>query len=447
MAKTEKTKYLIIGNSAGGIGAAEAIRKADKTGAISIVSDESYPAYCRPLISEHLAEGCPLERMLFRPADFYEKNNIQTFLGKKVARLDIDGHTIKLENGREITWEKLLLSTGGVPIFPRMKGAERQGVFTFTTLDDAKAIGRFLDKKSRAVVIGGGLIGISVTEALVKRGVKVTVIEMRERVLNIMLDEEASALEETTLKQAGVKIITNHTVAEIKGTSSTGGTVSGVTLDDGSSIPCNLLIVAIGVQPRIELASGTAIKVNRGLVVNRQMATSCPDVYACGDAAEAYDFNYGENRLTPIWPNAYLGGRIAGFNMAGTPTQYPGGTALNSLKYFGLASVSAGIVNPPKDGYEILSRKDNNTYRKIILKDGLVAGLVFVGDIEKSGIVFNLMKDKVNVNGFKQALIAADFGLSSLPEKIWRQKLEKPLTSLTPQATAAPVEEEAIAGE
>ncbi|MBI4188681.1 MAG: NAD(P)/FAD-dependent oxidoreductase [Chloroflexi bacterium] len=445
MAKTEKTKYLIIGNSAGGIGAAEAIRKTDGTGAIAIVSDEPYPAYCRPLISEHLAEGCSLERMLFRPADFYEKNNFQTFLGKKVAKLDTDKHTIKLENGREIAWEKLLLSTGGVPIFPKMTGSDRQGVFTFTTLDDAKAISRYLDKKSQAVVIGGGLIGISVTEALVKRGVKVTVIEMRDRVLNIMLDEEASALEEATLKKAGVKIITNHTVSEIKGNA--GGAVSGVTLDDGSSIPCNLLIVAIGVQPRIELATGTAIKVNRGIVVNRQMATSCTDIYACGDTAEAYDFNYGENRLTPIWPNAYLGGRIAGFNMAGTPTQYPGGTALNSLKYFGLASVSAGIVNPPKDGYEILSRKDNNTYRKIILKDGLLAGLVFVGDIEKSGIVFNLMKDKVNVNGFKQALIAADFGLSSLPEKIWRQKLAKPSASLTPQAAAAPAEEEEIAGE
>ena len=425
MAKIEKAEYLIIGNSAGSIGAAEAIREIDKAGAITIISDEPYPAYSRPLISEYLAEKYPLERMLFRPLGFYKVNNIQTVLGKTVEWLDIEAHTIGLNKGRRITWEKLLLATGSLPVIPQIEGVEKRGVFTFTTLDDAKAIDHFLRGVACAVVIGGGLIGVSITEALVKRGIKVTIVEMQERILNTILDEETSVLEEEAFGQAGISIVTGHTVAKIS-SDPTKDAVSSVTLDDGASIPCNLVILAIGVRPRTELASGTTIKINRGIVVDRYMATSSPDVYACGDAAEAYDFIYGGNRINPVWPTAYLGGRIAGFNMAGVPTEYPGGTAMNSLRYFGLDVVSAGMVTPSGDGYEVLSDKYDHTYKKVVLKDGFVVGLVFTGDIEKSGIVFNLMKDRVNVDGFKQALVADNFGIVSLPEEIWRPRLEMP---------------------
>jgi len=197
MAGTEKIKYLIIGNSAGGIGAAEAIRGVDKTGTLAIVSDEPYPAYSRPLISEHLSEGRSLERMLYRPADFYEKNKIKTAFGDKVAQINFNEHNIELESGRTIAWQKLLLATGGVPIVPGMEGKDLKGVFTFTTLDDAKAIDKFLRQRQgriKAVVIGGGLIGVSATEALLKRGVEVSIVEMEDWILNTILDEEAAAL-------------------------------------------------------------------------------------------------------------------------------------------------------------------------------------------------------------------------------------------------------------
>lgn len=436
-----RTKYLIIGNSAGGIGAAEAIRQVDKAGSIIIISDEPYPAYSRPLISEYLVERCPLEKMLFCPADFYEKNSIQTFLSRKVERLDIGEHAIELEDGSRIAWKKLLLATGGLPIVPQIEGIEKKGVFTFTTLDDAKAIDQSLNRATQAVVIGGGVIGVSVTEALVKRGIEVTIVEMKERILSTILDEEASAVEEEILSQTGVRIVTGHTVAEISNDPFVGEATSSVTLDDGSRVPCELVILAIGVLPRTELVSGTKIKVNHGIVVDRYMATSSPNVYACGDVAEAYDFVYGENRLTPIWPNAYIGGRTAGFNMAGVPNEYQGGTAMNSLKYFGLDVVAAGVVTPPDDSYEVLSKKFDNIYRKVILKDGIVVGMVFVSNIEKSGIVFNLMKDRINVDGFKQELLAYDFSLASLPEEIWRPRLEMPPSGLVAPVPVEPPEE------
>lgn len=307
MAENEtRVKYLIIGNSAGSTGAAEAIRAVDGRGALAVVSEEPYPVYSRPLIAEYLAEKCSLERMLFRPADFYEKNRIQTFFGKKAERLDLSGNAVTLDSGEVIRWQKLLLATGGIPIFPPMKGGDHEGVFTFTCLDDAKAIDRYLKGDDRVVVIGGGLIGMSVTEAMLKRGAEITVVEMKDWILNVMLDEKASAMVTERLEELGVRLVTGHTVVSIN---AEGGAIHSVTLDDGSELPCRMVIVAIGVRPCIGLVEGTGIKVNRGIVVDRHMETSAPGVYACGDAAEAYDFIYDECRLTPIWPNAYQGGK------------------------------------------------------------------------------------------------------------------------------------------
>jgi NAD(P)H-nitrite reductase large subunit len=448
MARTEKVKYLIIGNSAGGIGAAEAIWGVDRVGTMAIVSDEPYPAYSRPLISEHLAEGRPLEKMLYRPADFYEKNKIKTIFGDKVARINFSERNIELESGRIIAWQKLLLATGGVPIVPDLEGKELNGVFTFTTLDDAGAIENFLKRRQgsiKAVVIGGGLIGVSATEALVRRGVAVSIVEMKDWVLNTILDEEAAGFEAAALSEAGVDIITGHTVARIN--SSRLGEVSGVSLDDGRSIACDMVVIAIGVIPRLDLVTDNGVKTRWGIIVDRRMKTSVADVYACGDAAEAYDFVYGENRLTPVWPNAYTGGRVAGLNMAGKKAEYEGGTAMNALKYFGVNIVSAGMVSPPDDSYEVLIKRGDGIYKKVIVKDGKITGLVFVGDIEKAGIIYNLMKDRVKVGTFKEALVSDDFGLASLPEKLWRERLQIPnaeVASIVPPAEPA---EEAVIGE
>lgn len=263
--------------------------------------------------------------------------------------------------------------------------------------------------------------------------------------MRAILDEEASALEEKALTQAGVEIIKGHTVGKIS--SYLPSEVTSVNLDDSRPIPCEMVIVASGAQPRTELVADTGIKTNRGIVVDRHMATSSSDVYACGDVAEAHDFVYGENRLTPVWPNAYLGGRIAGLNMAGIPAEYQGGTAMNAMKYFGLNIVSAGMVIPPDDSYEVINSRHDHIYKKVVIKDGLIVGLVFSGDIEKSGIIYNLMKDRVNVDSFKQTLVGDDFGLVSLPEKVWRARLAVSPPISGSSVTAVEQPEEMLVGE
>jgi NAD(P)H-nitrite reductase large subunit len=410
---------------------------------LTIISDEPYPAYSRPLISKYLSRECSLKGILFRNSDFYGQNNIVFLPDRKVTHIQPGEQTVQLEEGDDITWEKLLLAVGGKPIVPRMKGDGMKGILTFTTLDDAKATDMFLENAKRVVVIGGGLIGISVTEALVKRGVCVTVVEMKETILNTILDQQASLMAEEVLRQEGVKITTGHTVVEIRGADA----VEGAILDNGDVVPCDLVLVAIGVSPRSELARGGGIELGRGVVVDRHMATNRPNVYACGDVAEAYDFVYGENRLTPIWPNAYIGGRIAGFNMAGVETEYPGGTAMNSLNYFGVDITSAGMPTAPDESYEVISKQESGIYQKVILRDDRIVGMIFVGNIEKSGIFFGLMRDSVDVGSFKRMLLTDDFGLAFLPRALWWERLVFSPETILERVFPVEAEEETFAGE
>jgi len=196
-------------------------------------------------------------------------------------------------------------------------------------------------------------------------------------------------------------------------------------MTDGAEIPCDLVIVAIGVIPRTELVKETDVKLNRGIVVDRFMRTNILDVYACGDVAEAHDFLLNGNRLLPLWPLAHMGGRVAGYNMAGKNVEYAGGTAMSSLKYFNLPIIAVGDTNPQElDDYKVIveNQPEKTVYKKILLKDDLIVGFIFLGDIEKAGILYNLMKNRVNVAEIKEALLSEDFGIITLPESL-RQKL------------------------
>lgn len=410
--------YLIIGNSVGAVGAVEAIREVDQKGTLTIVSEEPYPVYSRPRISEYLAGESTLEEMSYRPPDFYDRNAVETILGQKAIQVDVNKKTVRLEDGREIPWEKLLLATGGIPFVPRMEGLDKEGIFTFTTLGDAQRLAAWLSPAHRqAVVIGGGLIGISASEALVKRGLEVTVVELKDWILNTILDEEAARLAERTLKDKGLRFLTGHTVQSILGKPDDPRLVGGVRLASGQEMPCDMLVTAIGVVPRTELAANTPIQVNRGIVVDDHMATSAAGVYACGDVAETFDFLYGTKRVIPIWPNAHIEGRIAGYNMAGREARYAGGVAMNSLNYFGLPIVSAGIYDPPQGDYETIIVRDpaRNVYKKAVLKDDHLVGMILVGEIDKAGILMGLIRDQIKVEGFKEHLLAPDFGFIHFP--------------------------------
>jgi NAD(P)H-nitrite reductase large subunit len=185
------------------------------------------------------------------------------------------------------------------------------------------------------------------------------------------------------------------------------------------------VVIAIGVIPRTELVKQTPVIVNRGIVVDRFMRTNIPDVYACGDVAEAHDFLMNRNRLLPLWPLAHLGGQVAGYNMAGKQVEYEGGTVMSSLKYFDLPIIAVGTLNPEKpDDYEVMVelKPEKTVYKKILLKDDAILGFIFLGDLEKAGIFLRLLKNHTDVSEIKEQFLSEDFGIVTLPEKL-RQKM------------------------
>jgi len=421
-------KYVIVGASAAGLGAVEAIRDVDPVGTVTVITDEGCSHYSRPMISEFVSGEADMKRINCRTDEFWKENNVEAIVGKKATALNLTEKIVQLESGEKIPYEKLLIATGGKPFVPKTEGSDKDGVFTFTTIGDAQRIAAKIDdvNAKAAVVIGGGLIGIAVTEALLKRGLKVTIVELQDKILSLLLDAKGSDIMEAVIRKAGVNVVTGQSVQKILGKPDDDGAVGGVLLTKGGQVACDLVIMAIGVVPRTDLVVGSAVKTNRGIVVDNQMQTSVPDVYASGDVAEAYDFIINQNRALPLWPVAVQEGRVAGYNMAGKKTVYGGGTNMSSLKYFGVPIVSVGLANPKEDPtLEVLVKEDieHNQYKKLVLRNNVIVGITLVNCIERAGVLFYLLKNAINVKKFKQQLLSDDFGLATFPIGLQKKML------------------------
>ncbi len=418
-------KYLIIGNSAAGIGAVEAIRQVDPLGSLAILSDEPVHTYSRALISFYLSGKVSKERMYYRPLEYYQSKNVHALLGRRAKEVDFERRRVKLEDGEEAGFEKLLIATGGRPIRPKMDGIDLKGVHSFQSLADAEEVRVRLPGLKKAVIAGGGLIGLQAAEALVHLGREVTVVELMDRVLSPVLDAQASEIIEGLFAEKGAVIRTQAGVAAILPDQNDSEKVGGIRLSTGEEVACDTVIIAVGVVPRTEIFTGSALKINKGIVVNQKSETNLPGVYAAGDVVESYDLITETVRPLPIWPKAYQGGWIAGFNMAGKPAENPGDIAMNASHFFGFPAVSAGIHDPQTGEYEVLSEAipEKRYYKKLVLKNDVPVGLVCLGDaVDHAGIIAGLMREKANIGEYKQELFKR-FALVSLPEGLRRQKV------------------------
>ena len=416
----KKDKYVIIGNSIAAIGAIERIREYDKEGSILVISQENYHVYSRPMIPGFVYGKYKEERLLFRERNFYKKNNVRVILGKKVVKIDASKKEVFAEDEERFSFEKLLIATGGKPFVPPIKGHD-EDCLTFTTLDDAKKIIDISKDAKDFVVIGAGLIGLKLAESLAKIGKNVKVVELADRVLSAITDQKASDIFLKLFMKNKVDIMLKCTVSEILREE---GRIKGVLLSNGERLRCDSVAVAIGVVPNTDIAKESGINVNRGIVVNDRMETSIKEVYAAGDVAEAFDIINNENRNIPLWPNASLQGKIAGSNMAGHDEKYPGSYMMNSISFFDLPVISYGLVNTEGDNFEILEKNNGNAYKKIIIKNNRIVGAIFVDDIDRAGIINGLIRDKVDVSGFKEHLVNGSIGLVYLPKKLRDERLK-----------------------
>lgn len=416
--------YVIIGNSAGSVGCVEGLRSIDKQARIAVISEETHHVYSRALIPYLLDGKTNREKMYYRPLDFYEHAKVD-LIKEKAVNVDFNHKLVELADGKQLNYVKLLLATGGKPIFPPIPGLDKKNVFSFHSMDDALGIEKILPGAKNAVILGGGVIGLMAAEVLHKKGLHVYVLELSDRLLAPVIDETTSDLVQKTFSETGVEVLTQNTIKEIHGADK----VESVTLKDGRTIPCDLLIVGVGVVPRVELVEGTGMEINRGIVVDQHMQTSVPDVYACGDCACTYNFVTGQTQPLPLWPNAYLGGRIAAYNMAGQKREYAWGTSMNAMHYFNVNIINAGlnITGADADEWNIITQldEDNKIYRKFVLdNDGVISGFILVGQIARAGIFLNLMRRKVDVRGFQQELLDDNFGYSVMPEELRWQLLK-----------------------
>lgn len=398
-------KYVIIGNSAAGVFAAEAVAKSDPSGEITIISKEKYPSYSRCLTTYLIAGEIDQSQVFIRPTAFFKKLPAAVMLGTAVVAVKPENRTVVLNNKKELKYDRLLIASGASPVRPNVPGVEAEGVFTLRTLDDAREIVRLALPGKRALILGGGLVSLKAAYALVKRGLEVYVLVTSPQVLSQMLDNEAAGLIQKRLEENGVKFGLNTGATKIL--TNKNGRVSGAVFDNGEEFPCDIVIVGKGVKPNTGFLTGTGIKVNRGIQVDEYMRSSVEGIYAAGDVAETYDLLLGERRVNATWPNAAEQGRTAGINMAGGCRKYSGSLAMNSVEFFGLSAISVGLTRVNGPDYQIYRdfKPNKNYYRKLVFQDNFLVGYTIVGDVAAAGTLTALIKYKIDVSNQKERLI------------------------------------------
>ena len=375
-------KYVIIGNSAAAIGTIQGIRLVDKTGQIVVISDEKYHTYSRPLISYWLKGAVTEENMRYRDEDFYEKNDVDTLFETRVTKINADKKTVTIENGNEISYDKLMIATGSKPFVPPMEGLDKvEKKFTFMKFDDAKAVKEAVFDGAKVLIVGAGLIGLKAAEALEHYGADMTVIDLADRILPSILDNEASAIMQKHIESKGVKFILGTSVKEFSERSA--------VLQNGDTVEFDMVILAVGVRPNTELVSEAGGKVNRGIVTDqRQAAEGLKDVFAAGDCTESLDITTGQQKILALLPNAFMQGEIAGQNMAGKEMYYLNAMPMNAIGFFGLHIITAGSY----DGEAYTETDGTENYKKLVTADNELKGFILMGDVKRAGIYTYIIK-------------------------------------------------------
>lgn len=383
--------YVIVGNGIAGITAAQRIRRANPAAEIHVLSAEAHHYYQRPLLWKLIAGEIQQDELIFRPPEWYARQNIQVHLNSVVTSLNTAEHFLTLQDGASLHYDALLLTTGGRPFVPPVNGAEQPGVFTLRTLDDARAIRAYAAGCRRAAIIGGGLLGLETARAMVSVGLEVAVLEVMGHLLPRQLDAQGAAVLQNRLESLGIGIVTSASTEAILGN----GQVNAVQLKDGRHIAADLAIISAGICSRIELAQAAGIETQRGIVVDEQMRTSAPDVWAAGDAAEFHKTVYG------IIPAAMDQAQVAAANMINPgSTAYAGSVPSTTLKVVGIDLTCLGRSAAVDDGLNILRRSDPaaGVYQKLALQDHRVVGAILLGDVQRARTVQQWIEQGTDVS-------------------------------------------------
>ena len=396
-------QHLIIGAGPAGVVAAETLRKADPDAAIAIIGDEPEPPYSRMAIPYYLINNIDESGTYLRdPKQHFDDLNIEV-VQQRVDKIDTAGKSVTLADGSSRGYDKLLLATGSRPVSPPIPGLDLPQVHSCWTLEDARNIVKLAQSGSNVVLIGAGFIGCIILEALVKRGVNLAVVETGNRMVPRMLDEKAGGLLETWCKNRGIDV---HTSCSVEGISDAGESQVEVSLSDGSKLAAALVITATGVKANTDLVAGSDIEVDQGILVNRRMQTSNPDVYAAGDVAQGVDFSTGNFEVQAIQPTATDHGRIAALNMAGQGDEHHGTLNMNVLDTVGLISCSFGLWMGVDGGDSAqLYNPEEFQYINLQFDGDHLVGASSVGKTQHVGVLRGLIESRIHLGEWKQRLM------------------------------------------
>lgn len=394
--------YVILGAGPAGVIAAETLRKVDSASEITLVSGENEPPYSRMAIPYFLTDSIGEEGTHLRhEAGHYDELRI----GYKKARatsIDPQAHTIAFQDGGSLGYDKLLIATGASPIRPPIKGLDHPGVHTCWTLDDARAIASTAKQGDPVVLIGAGFIGSIILEALVAKGVELTVVEMGDRMVPRMMDEIAGAMLQRWCESKGVRVLTGTRIKKIKKKKSG----LKVKTSEGKKLKAQLVVVAAGVAPNTDFLEGSGIVTDIGIRVDEHMATSVADIYGAGDVVQAKDLSTGEYHVLAIQPTAVEHGRIAALNMAGKTTPHEGSLNMNVLDTMGLISSSFGAWMGVDGGESArLVDEDASRYLRLEFSGDRLVGAQAVGLTENIGILRGLIQTELPLGHWKDRLL------------------------------------------
>ena len=380
-------KILIVGDGISAITAIKAIREVNKECDVCVVGEEKAYPYNRIRLSKGIFGDLSEDSILLQKKGWYEENNIDLLVNKKVVNIDTENKSVLLCNGKKLNYDKLLLANGARNNIPRIDGIGLEGVYTIRNLEQALEIKSKLSNCSKVISIGGGIQGLEIAWILHQYGKKVQVVEIQSRLMYNLLDEEAGKMLKSIVEAQGIEVLVNTTVREIIKEKNL-----IIITDDKTKLSCDMAIYSAGIKPNIELIENTDIKAARGILVNSNMETNLRDVYAAGDVAE---FN---NHISGLWNIAIAQGKVAGYNICGKEAVYESIIPVTTLNAFEISLFSMGCVEETKaDRVMIYKDVESKQYKKIFIRKDKIVGAIVMGDTKKSPILKAAIEEKISL--------------------------------------------------
>ena len=395
--------HVIIGAGPSGVVAAESIRRLQPDASITLIGDEPEPPYSRMALPYYLIRQVPESGTYLRKNDKHFASHKIDVRQDRVTAIKRESAEVSLTSGASVPYDKLLIATGSSPVSPPIPGIELPGIYSCWTLDDARHIAALAKPGAKVLLMGAGFIGCIILEALAKSGADLTVVEMEDRMVPRMMNDTAGNLIKSWCEEQGVRV---HTSTRVTGIEKSGDSFA-VSLSSGDTVPADLIVSATGVRPNIDLLSGTGIETDHGILINRNMQTNDPNIFAAGDVAQGRDFSTGEYSVQAIQPTATEHGQIAARNMAGlSGAVHRGSVNMNVLDTLGLISSSFGLWMG-KDGGQSAELLNRGRYRYLNLQfdDDILVGATSLGLTDHVGVLRGLIQTKTRLGAWKDRLI------------------------------------------